>query len=110
MKAGKPTRFLRPLLEHWRETPVSQITAGAIRQAALTIYPDATGATRNRAVITPAQAVINHAAESRAMRSDQSETVSDREDSEIPGLVAIGSRRLCHAPHLIWRHSVPLCF
>lgn len=64
MNARKPIRFLRPLLEHWRETPVSQITAGAIRQAALTIYPDATGATRNRAVITPAQAIINHAAES----------------------------------------------
>jgi integrase len=64
MKAGKPTRFLRPLLEHWRETPVSQITAGAIRQAALTLYPNATGATRNRAVVTVTQAVINHAAES----------------------------------------------
>jgi integrase len=63
MKADKPTRFLRPLLEHWKETPVSQITAGAIRQAALTIYPNATGATRNRAVITVTQAVINHAAE-----------------------------------------------
>jgi integrase len=63
MKAGKPTRFLRPLLVYWKETPVSQITAGAIRQAAMTLYPNATGATRNRAVITPAQAVINHAAE-----------------------------------------------
>jgi integrase len=64
VNARKPTRFLRPLLIYWRETPVSQITAGAIRQAALTIYPDASAATRNRAVITVTAAVINHAAES----------------------------------------------
>jgi integrase len=64
VNAHKPTRFLRPLLIYWKETPVSQITAGAIRQAALTIYPDASAATRNRAVITVTQAVINHAAES----------------------------------------------
>jgi integrase len=64
VKARKPTRFLRPLLIYWKETPVSQITAGAIRQAALTIYPDASAATRNRAVITVTAAVINHAAES----------------------------------------------
>jgi len=63
VKARKPTRFLRPLLIYWKETPVSQITAGAVRQAALTIYPDASAATRNRAVITVTAAVINHAAE-----------------------------------------------
>jgi integrase len=64
VNARKPTRFLRPLLIYWKETPISQITAGAIRQAALTIYPEASAATRNRAVITVTAAVINHAADS----------------------------------------------
>jgi hypothetical protein len=39
------------------------MTAGAIRQSAIDIYPKASGATRNRQVITPTQAVINHCAE-----------------------------------------------
>src|SRR5690606_1756870 len=34
-----------------------------IQQAALDIYPHASPATRNRQVLTPAQAVINHCAE-----------------------------------------------
>jgi integrase len=64
MKAGKQTRFLRKLIKHWNNTPVKEITAGAIRQSAVTLYPDVSGATRNRTVITPTQAIINHAAES----------------------------------------------
>ena len=62
--AAKPTRFLEPLEDFFRDTPVVEITPGTIRQAALSLYPKATGATRNRAVITPVQAIINHAAES----------------------------------------------
>lgn len=61
--AEKPTRFLEPIEDHWCDTPISQITAGAIRQSALTLYPNARGATRNRQVIVPTQAIINHAAE-----------------------------------------------
>lgn len=59
---GKPTRFL-PLVEnYWRDTPVLEMTAGAIRQSALTLLPAASAATRNRHVIVPTQAIINHAA------------------------------------------------
>jgi integrase len=43
-------------------TPVRQITAGAIRQAAIVLMPKAKGATRNRQVIVPTMAIINHAA------------------------------------------------
>lgn len=39
------------------------ITAGAIRQSAITLYPGTSGATMNRQVIVPTQAVINHAAD-----------------------------------------------
>lgn len=63
-KAGKAMRpFILKVLDHWKDTPVKRITPGAIRQAAITLYPNASGATRNRQVIVPTMAVINHAAE-----------------------------------------------
>lgn len=61
--AGKSDRFILPLLNHWKDTPVKQITAGAVRDSAITLYPKAGPATRNRQVIVPTQAIINHAAE-----------------------------------------------
>jgi integrase len=63
-KAGKPTRFLDRIEDYWKETLVKDITAGAIRQSALELYPNAGPATRNRQVIVPTQAIINHAADS----------------------------------------------
>jgi integrase len=62
-KAGKSDRFLLKLVDHFKETLVSKITAGAIRQAAIDLYPNASAATRNRQVIVPTQAIINHCAE-----------------------------------------------
>lgn len=62
-EAGKPTRFLERIENHWKDAPVRTITAGAIRQAAIVLYPNAAGATRNRQVIVPTLAIINHAAE-----------------------------------------------
>lgn len=61
--AGKPHRFLERIEDHWRNTRVADITPGAVRQMAITIYPKAGPATRNRQAIVPTQAVINHAAE-----------------------------------------------
>lgn len=61
--AGKPTRFLDRVEDHWKDTLVKDITAGGIRQSAIELYPGTTGATRNRQVIVPTQAIINHAAE-----------------------------------------------
>jgi len=62
-RAGKSTRFLTRLLDYWKETLIKDITAGTIRQAAIDLYPKASAATRNRQVIVPTQAVINHCAE-----------------------------------------------
>lgn len=62
-KAERQERFLGRLEDYWKDTVVKDITAGAIRQSALVLYPKASGATRNRQVIVPTQAVINHAAE-----------------------------------------------
>lgn len=60
---AKDSRFLLPLLDRWENVRVRDITPETIRRAAIDIYPKASGATRNRQVITPARAIINHAAE-----------------------------------------------
>lgn len=62
-QAGRSDRFLRTIEDHWKDTPVRLITAGAIRASAIQLYPTAGPATRNRQVIVPTQAIINHAAE-----------------------------------------------
>jgi len=62
-QAGKGGRFLESVEDFWKDTLVKDISPGAIRQSAITLYPSASGATRNRQVIVPTQAVINHAAE-----------------------------------------------
>lgn len=62
MKAGKSRRYISPLLDYWRDTLVRDINAGAIKQAAIELYPNVKAITRNRQVIVPAQAIINHAA------------------------------------------------
>jgi integrase len=61
--AGKPTQYLLKICDYWKDTLVKDMTAGAIRQSAIDLYPRANGATRNRQVITPTRAVINHCAE-----------------------------------------------
>lgn len=60
--AHKSARFLAKVEDHWKNTPVKDITGGAVRKAALTHYPSASGATRNRQFVVPTMAVINHAA------------------------------------------------
>src|SRR5690349_14788040 len=47
-KAERSDRFLRKLEDHWRDTPIRDITAGAIRMASIALYPNAGPATRNR--------------------------------------------------------------
>ena len=63
-KAGKPTRFLDRIEDHWKDTLVRDIKPSGIKQMAITLYPSASNATRNRQGIIPCQAIINHAAES----------------------------------------------
>jgi integrase len=58
---GEP-RFLVLVEDHWKDTPVKEITNGAVRRAAIELMPNAQGASRNRAVIAPTLAVINNAA------------------------------------------------
>jgi len=62
LQAEKPTRYVHKVAAYWKNTPVHKITSGAVRQAAITLHPQAPGATRNRQIIVPTQAIINHAA------------------------------------------------
>jgi len=63
LEAGGEGRFLPPLLQYFRGRPLAEIQPGDVIKAAIELYPTASAATRNRQVITPARAVINHAAE-----------------------------------------------
>jgi len=63
LAAGKSERFIAKLVKYWGDAKVKDINAGSIRQAAIEIYPNCTGASRNRQVIVPMQAIINHCAE-----------------------------------------------
>lgn len=61
MKAGREKRFVQPLLDHFKERALSSIDQGAIDEAAVTLYPTATPATRNRQVYSVVSAILKHA-------------------------------------------------
>lgn len=63
LNAEKTDRFIPRVAAYWKNTPVRNITGGAVRQSAIVLHPKASGATRNRQVIVPTQAIINFAAE-----------------------------------------------
>ncbi len=60
--AGGDTRFNDPLALHFAGVPVRDILAGHVQDAARAIYPTHKPATQNRQGITPASAILNHAA------------------------------------------------
>lgn len=63
-KAGRTERYVKAVSDYWKDTLVKDITSGAVRNAAIVLYPNPKqSATRNRQVIVPTQAIINHAAE-----------------------------------------------
>lgn len=64
LDAKKPTRFVEKIANYWKNTLIQAITKGGIIQSAIVLYPHHSGATRNRQVIVPTMAIINHAAAS----------------------------------------------
>jgi integrase len=62
LDAEKPHRFIARVAAYWKDTALKDVTPEAIRQSARIMYPRAKGATRNRQVIVPTQAIVNHAA------------------------------------------------
>ncbi len=63
--AGKSGRYLEPIKKYFGNTLVRDITPDAIQAMAQTLFGHCSGASRNRLAIIPAQAIINHAAESK---------------------------------------------
>lgn len=62
LDAGKSDRYLTPLFEKWEHRLVRDIKPGNVQDLARQLYPNAGPATRNRQVISPVQAIINHSA------------------------------------------------
>jgi hypothetical protein len=63
LDAGKGDRFMKPLLDHFGNTRISDLTGVGVRAAAKTLYPSAVYTSWNRHVVTPIKAVINHSAD-----------------------------------------------
>jgi integrase len=68
MKAGGERTYLKRLLEHFGEKPLSRIGQSEIDSAAIGIYPMAGPGTRNRQVYTPISAVLHHAGINLSLR------------------------------------------
>jgi integrase len=62
LDAGKSERYLTPIFQKWEHKLIKDIKPGNVHDLALELYPNAGPATRNRQVISPVQAIINHAA------------------------------------------------
>jgi integrase len=62
LENGGDKRFLDKVIEHFGTTPLARIDQDAIDRGAREVYPNASGATRDRQFYTPASAVIKHAA------------------------------------------------
>jgi hypothetical protein len=62
-QAGKNGQTLARIEDYFRDTLVKDINGGIIKQMAHKMFPNCSGASKNRMAIVPAQAIINHAAE-----------------------------------------------
>lgn len=62
LDAGKSDRYLAPIFQKWERRLVKDIKPGHVQDLARELYPKAGPATRNRQVISPVQAIINHCA------------------------------------------------
>lgn len=58
---GGEDRYLGRVTDYFDDTGIRDIHPFDVRLMAETLYPDATGATRNRCAVTPARAVLLHA-------------------------------------------------
>jgi integrase len=61
IKAGRRRRYVAKLIKYFGETPLPNIDQAAIDEAAVALYPNVTGATRNTCLYTPVSAILRHA-------------------------------------------------
>jgi integrase len=62
VEAGGAQRFLGPVVDHFRLTPLDKVDQEVIEKGARKVYPTASPATRVRQFFTPTAAVLHHAA------------------------------------------------
>jgi len=107
---GGNVRFLAPILKHFKDRPVQDISGIDVRAAAKKLYPKAGPATWNRQVIAPTRAVINRCAEAgkcaplkvRQFRKDDAD-VNETEQYEpvaIDRAWVDAFRAACNSPYL----------
>lgn len=93
---GRETRFLTPLLDHFRETPLPKIGQAEIDAACEALYPGRKASTLNRQVYGPMIAVLTYAAKARlegasrplvSMRKEQRPAVTPADDAHIAALL-----------------------
>lgn len=68
MEAGGERRFVNRLLDHFGTAVVATITQSDIDAAAVSLYPRATAATRNRQVYSPMSAILKRAGVEKALK------------------------------------------
>lgn len=61
MQDGGSRRYVAPLIQHFKETPLSEMTQDVIDEAARALHPHVSPATRNGYVYTPVSAIMHHA-------------------------------------------------
>lgn len=100
--AGKQTRFLDKIEDYWKDTLVQNITPGSVHEAAKTLYPKGSAATRNRQAIVPMQAVINHAADSELCARIRVKRFKIETKSKVPATLEWVKAFMAHCrrPHL----------
>jgi integrase len=99
--AGKTTKGLDKAEAYFGQTLVKDITEGSIHTMAKELYPNATGATLNRAAIVPVQAVINHAAKSKLCARIKVERYKVAEKvKDIATLEWVNAFRIEASPHV----------
>ncbi len=104
--AGRSDRFLGPVEKYLGTMLVKDITSGTIRTMALSLFPNISGASRNRLAIGPAQAVINFAAESdlcSPIKVRRFDTVSKiKEPATLEWVKAFAAHAAPHVGALVW--------
>jgi integrase len=62
MESGGERRFIKPLVDYFKATPLSRIGQAEVEAAARKLYPGLAPSTVNRKVFTPVSAILMHAA------------------------------------------------
>ncbi len=99
--ANKSDKFLGPVEAYLGDTLVKDINGGIIRQMAIELFPDNSGASRNRRAITPTQAVINHCNESDLCQPIRVKRFPVEKSEKDPATLAwVKSFQAAAKPHL----------